>query len=280
MSTLAELVASRRPLIAPSMYDGISARLVAQIGFDAAYIGSYATGATKYGVPDLGYIGRDDMVDQVRRLAPIVDVPIIVDGEGGFGNPLHVARTIRELERAGAAGVHIEDHEFGKHLAKRPHVIALDQAVDKIKAAVDARTSPDFWVIARSDSLGILGAQGAIERCVAFEEAGADAVMVPGLPLRDVTELKRQVRVPFVNINTPGQSPPDAAEAGTDVLLYFGLTHFVAQDAIRAALEVLKAEGSTAKLDGALPYIEGFDSFLGIDTQRAEAVRYGLIDSA
>ena len=95
--TLGEAMAGHRPLVAPSIYDGISALLVHRLGFQAAYIGSYATSATKYGVADIGYIGLEDMADQVRRLAPLVGVPVIVDGEGGWGNPLHVARAVRIL---------------------------------------------------------------------------------------------------------------------------------------------------------------------------------------
>src|SRR3984957_20948409 len=90
-STLRELIARHHPLVVPSIYDGISALMLREFGFEAAYIGSYATGATRYGLPDIGYIGLEDMADQVRRLAPLAEVPIIVDGEGGWGNPLHVA---------------------------------------------------------------------------------------------------------------------------------------------------------------------------------------------
>ncbi|MEW2503747.1 isocitrate lyase/phosphoenolpyruvate mutase family protein [Amycolatopsis sp. NPDC047767] len=102
-NTLRHAIAAAKPLAVPSVHDGISALLVRELGFQAAYVGSYATGATKYGVPDIGYLGLEDMADQVRRLAPLVEVPIIVDGEGGWGNPLHVAHAVRVLERAGAA---------------------------------------------------------------------------------------------------------------------------------------------------------------------------------
>jgi 2-methylisocitrate lyase-like PEP mutase family enzyme len=123
---------------------------VHKLGFQAAYIGSYATGATKYGVADVGYIGLEDMANQVRRLAPLVSVPVIVDGEGGWDNPLHVARAVRVLERAGAAATHIADHVFGKHITMRPTLLSVDQAVDKIKAALDARDSTDFMIIGRT----------------------------------------------------------------------------------------------------------------------------------
>src|SRR5258707_11892266 len=129
--SLKTLIAENHPLVVPSMYDGISALLIKELEFDAAYIGSYATGATRYGVPDIGYIGLEDMADQVRRLAPIAEVPIIVDGEGGWGNPSHVARSVQVLERAGAAATHIEDNDFGKHITAKSSVISTGKAVDK-----------------------------------------------------------------------------------------------------------------------------------------------------
>src|SRR5687768_8388337 len=146
--TLKDVISENSPLVAPLAYDGISARLVRDLKFQAAYIGSYAASASKYGVADIGFVGLEDIADMVRRIAPIVDVPLIVDGEGGFGNPIHVARSVQVLERAGASATHIEDHVFGKHLGT-PQVIPLGQAVDKIKAAVDARKSEDFLIIGR-----------------------------------------------------------------------------------------------------------------------------------
>lgn len=278
MATLNELVSQRSPLIAPSIYDGISALLVHQLRFDAAYIGSYATGASKYGVPDIGYIGRSDLVDQVRRLNPIVDVPVIVDGEGGFGTPLHVARTVHELEHAGAAAIHIEDHEFGKHLGPAPSVVPLRRATERVRAASEARTSDDFWVIGRTDSLASLGLEAAVERCLGFVDAGADAVMVPALPLEDIRELKNHLSVPFVNVNSPGRGPREESAAGTDLLLYFGITHFAALEAMRSALTTLKTSEDLHDLERTLPYMEEFDEFLGIEGYRAGAIRHGLIN--
>jgi 2-methylisocitrate lyase-like PEP mutase family enzyme len=173
-------IAANKPLVAPSVYDGISALAAAELNFKAVYIGSYATGATKYGVPDTGYIAAEDMADQVRRIAPLVGVPMIVDGEGGWGNPLHVAHSVRLLERAGAAAIHIEDHEFGKHIDYRSRVLPLPAAVDKIKAALDARESEALMIIGRTDATFALSHQETLARAVAFQEAGADAVFLAG----------------------------------------------------------------------------------------------------
>ncbi|WP_178945674.1 oxaloacetate decarboxylase [Kocuria sp. TGY1127_2] len=281
LNSLRDLIASGTPLIAPSIYDGISAAALRDAGFSAAYIGSYATGATKYAVPDIGYIGVEDMADQVRRLSPIADVPLIVDGEGGWGNPLHVARSIKLLEQAGAAAIHIEDHDFGKHIVESPRIIPTEQAVDKIKAAVDARDSEDLMIIARTDAAGTEGPQAAFDRLMAYQEAGADGLFYAGVPDSAIQlRLKDESRVPIFGVDFPGQS---AAELGklTDVILYYGLTHLVVRNALSRAFSVLSAEGSAVSLEeelGGIPGIIGFDDFLGVPQAREKAEQFGLID--
>jgi 2-methylisocitrate lyase-like PEP mutase family enzyme len=279
--SLREAIAANRPLVVPSVYDGISARVAQELGFEAIYIGSYATGATKYGLPDIGYVGAEDMADQVRRIAPLVEVPIIVDGEGGFGNALHVARTIQLLERAGASGTHIEDHDFGKHITAQARVLPLAQSVDKIKAAVDARSSSDFMIIARTDSFGSLGSEEALARAIAFQEAGADGVFIVAYGYTDEPAWRmvhQEIKVPVFNTDIPGKSAQDAAKLGIDVVLYYGLSHFAAQQGILRALRVLAETGSSVELEGSLPSLADFDSFLGIDRAREKARQYGLLD--
>ena len=225
-NTLRQAIAQGRPLVAPSIYDGISALLVSQLGFQAAYIGSYATGATKYGVPDIGYVGLEDMADQVRRLAPVANAPIIVDGEGGWGNPLHVAHAVKVLERAGAAATHIEDHVFGKHLTASTTLLTVNQAVDKIKAALDARDSEEFMIIARTDSWASEGQDAAVDRVLAYQEAGADGLFVAGILDADhQARLKAAARVPIFTVNWPELS---AADHDADVVLYYALSHAAA----------------------------------------------------
>jgi methylisocitrate lyase len=279
-SPLQGAIASSRPLIAPSVYDGISARVAQELGFQALYIGSYATGATRYGVPDIGYLGVEDMADQVRRISALVQIPIIVDGEGGFGNPIHVARSVRILERAGAAATHIEDHDFGKHITPSPLVLPLGKAVDKIKAALDARDSPDFLIIGRTDSTGSLGKDEALARAVAFQEAGADGVFMAGYGYGDDAAwdaARAALHVPIVNVDMPGQSAAQAAELGVGVVLYYALTHAAALKGIREALGELARSGTATGLEGTLPGGQEFDAFLGIERARADAQRYGLL---
>jgi 2-methylisocitrate lyase-like PEP mutase family enzyme len=276
VKTLRQVIAQHRPLVAPSIYDGISALLVKELGFQAAYIGSYATGATKYGVPDIGYIGLEDMADQVRRLAPVAEMPIIVDGEGGWGNSLHVARSVRVLERAGAAATHLEDHVFGKHITLAPTLLTVGQAVDKIKAAVDARDSSDFMIIGRTDSSYSEGQDAAVERLLAYQEAGADGLFVAGyLDPDHQTQLHADARVPIFTINFPHLS---AADHDADVVLYFALSQAAAMTGMRSALSVLAREGSSGSVEDELGSIQDFDGFLGIEHARERARSYGLLE--
>jgi methylisocitrate lyase len=273
-------MAASRPLVVPSVYDGISTLAAAEFGFDAVYVGSYATGATRYGLPDICYLGLADLVDAVRRITAVTDVPVIADGEGGFGNPLHVARTVRELERAGAGAIHIEDHLFGKHISARPTVLPIEQAVDKIKAALDARHSADFLIIARTDAFDSLGPEAVIARAVAFEEAGADAVFPARYGWHDDDAwpaLRAAVGVPIVDTDLPGRTAAQAGELGVDVLLYYALTHNAALHGIRAALGELATTGTMAQARAQIPTAAQFDAFLGIEQAREDAHRYRVL---
>ncbi|MFJ6570591.1 oxaloacetate decarboxylase [Streptomyces sp. NPDC091292] len=283
-SALKQAIAANIPLVVPSVYDGISALLVRELGFQAAYVGSYATGATKYGLPDIGYIGLEDMADQVRRLAPIVDVPVVVDGEGGWGNPLHVAHAVRVLERAGAAATHIEDHIFGKHIKPDPELETVQQTADKIKAAVDARSSEDFMIIGRTDASkrGAASADGpaaAVERLLAYQEAGADGLFIAGrLDDAHWALLKSEAKVPVFTVDFPQRSAAEVGSWGADVILYRALGPFAAAHAMRHAFDTLAREGSTAGIETELGTMPDFDTFLGIERARADARAYGLLD--
>ncbi|WP_330292064.1 isocitrate lyase/PEP mutase family protein [Streptomyces sp. NBC_00576] len=282
-TTLKQAIEANKPLAVPSVYDGISALLIRELGFEAAYLGSYATGATMYGLPDIGYIGLEDMADQVRRLAPIVDVPIIVDGEGGWGNPLHAAHAVRVLERAGAAGTHIDDHIFGKHMKAPVDLETTQRTADKIKASVDARSSEDFMVIGRTDA-SKPGASAdvqlaAVERMLAYQEAGADGVFIAGiLDEERWALLKAEARVPVFTVDFPGRSAAEVGSWGADVVLYRALGPLAAAHALRTAFQTLIREGSTTSIESELDTMPDFDKFLGVEQARDDARAYGLLD--
>jgi 2-methylisocitrate lyase-like PEP mutase family enzyme len=280
-ASIKSLLERRSPLIAPGTYDGVSALLVRELGFDATYIGSFAVTAALHGLPDIGFASLDDMAETVRRVASIVDVPIIVDGEGGFGNPLHVARTIKVLESAGASATHIEDHSFGKHL-ETPQVIPVTQAVDKIKAAVDARASEDFLIIGRSDAESSEGADATVDRLLAYQEAGADILfMARALKAGDVLNkrLVEESRVPILITNGPGTgyTAADLGEQGASIVLYPTMTSLAAESGMRKAFEALVRDGSTAAVDDSLGSNARFEEFVGTDHYRSTAQRLGLL---
>lgn len=280
-ATIKSLLERRSPLVAPGAYDGISALLIRELGFDAAYIGSFAVTAAKHGLPDIGFASIDDMAESVRCVSAVADVPIIVDGEGGFGNALHVARTVRVLERAGASATHIEDHSFGKHLGA-PKVIPVKQAVDKIKAAVDARASEDFLIIGRSDAEMSEGQEATVDRLLAYQEAGADILfMARALRAGDVLNkrLVAESKVPILITNGPntGYTAADLGEQGASIVLYPTTTSLAAESGMRRAFEAIARDGSTAAVDDSIGTNAQFEEFVGTSEYRATAERIGLL---
>ena len=178
-SKLRALLKQDGMIVAPGAYDCITARTIAQAGFSAVYMTGAGTAAT-LGYPDYGLVTMSEMADNAGRIAAAVDVPVIADADTGYGNELNATRTIREYERRGVAGLHIEDQGFPKkcgHLDNKV-IVPLDEYLAKVRAAVAARTDPDFLIIARTDSRAVLGLEEAIRRANAALQAGADMAFV------------------------------------------------------------------------------------------------------
>jgi 2,3-dimethylmalate lyase len=177
---LRALVAERRGLVVPGAYDAVSARLVEQTGFPAVYMTGFGVSAARLGLPDLGFAGLAEMVDQARNLASAVSIPLIADADTGYGNALQVRRTVQQYELAGVAGLHLEDQAAPKrcgHLAGK-QVVPVEEFVGRIRAAVEARTDPDLLIIARTDAIAVTGFEDAIGRAAAAAGAGADVLFV------------------------------------------------------------------------------------------------------
>src|SRR5690348_9004959 len=168
-------------LVAPGAYDALSARLIAQAGFSLVYMTGLGTAASVLGQPDVGLLTMSEMLSRAASLAAISgDLPLIADADTGYGNPINVRRTIREYERAGVAGLHIEDQVWPKkcgHMEGK-QVIPIDEMVQKIRAAVDARQDPDFLIIARTDANAVNGFEDALLRGRAYRVAGADVIFI------------------------------------------------------------------------------------------------------
>src|SRR5919199_2840571 len=167
-------------VVAPGVADALAARLVVLEGFDTVYMTGFGTSITRLGQPDVGLLTATEMVDNATRIVDASGLPVVADADTGYGNPINTRRTIRDYERAGVAGVHIEDQWWPKrcgHLAGK-RVISTAEMVAKIKAACDARSDPDFTIIARCDAIAVEGLESALERGERYREAGADMLFI------------------------------------------------------------------------------------------------------
>ena len=210
---LRELLSGERMLLAPFTYDGFTARIAQEAGFDAVYMSGFATSMSR-GLPDVGLLTQTEMVQNAASIASVVDVPVVADADTGYGNAINVHRTIREYERAGVAGVHVEDQVAPKKCGffEGKQVIDMDEAASKIRAAVEARSDDDFVVIARTDALAVNGWDDVERRCRAFADAGADLVFVDGIRTSDdLQEFAR--RLGDLPRMYNGELPPDEVEA-------------------------------------------------------------------
>ena len=179
---LRQLLASDQMVVAPFVMNALHAKIAQSVGFDAVYMTGSGTSAEK-GFPDVGMLTMTEMVGNAKYIANAVDVPVICDADTGYGNPLNVQRTVREYEAAGVAGIHIEDQLFPKKCGffDGKQVISSEEMVHKIHAALDARTDPDFVVIARCDAYAVTGWEDTVRRCKEYSDAGADMVFVDGI---------------------------------------------------------------------------------------------------
>jgi 2-methylisocitrate lyase-like PEP mutase family enzyme len=243
-----DLLAAPGLIVAPGAYDAISARIVAASGFPALYLGSFATAASLLGMPDVGVITQTELVDAARRITAVVDIPVIADGENGFGNAINVRRTVREFERAGVAAIHVEDCDPPKHVGRIPdRVVSRDQLVEKIRAAVDARRDPSFAIIARTDSKPVHGLDEAVERIQACFEAGADLGFIVGLQPDEIPGVTARVTGPIFNVNyfTPAA---DLEKAGLKVAIYPLTNLLAAVQSASEAMAELRRTGSVEAL--------------------------------
>jgi 2-methylisocitrate lyase-like PEP mutase family enzyme len=228
-------------LVAPGAYDPFIARCVEAAGFEAVYMTGAGVSHVRLGQPDLGLLTFTEMVDQAGRIADAVALPVFADADTGYGNALNVMRTVRAYERAGLAGLHIEDQEMPKRCGHfdSKRVIDLDEMTGKIKAALDARVDADFVIIARTDARTALGLEQAMERAYAFEQAGADVIF-----------LGRSFSKPtLANMVETGKTPMLPAqrlqELGFNVVIHPGAVGRFISKQLHEFLARFRAEGST-----------------------------------
>ncbi len=256
-----DALAAETPLQIPGAINANHALLAQHAGFRAIYLSGGGVAAGSLGLPDLGISGLDDVLTDVRRITDVCGLPLLVDVDTGFGSSaFNVARTVRSLIKFGAGAMHIEDQVGAKRCGHRPgkEIVSLQEMVDRIKAAVDARTDPDFFIMARTDALASEGLERAVERAVACVEAGADGIFPEAMTELSMYKTFRDaVGVPILaNITEFGQTPlftvKELASVDVDIVLY-PLSAFRAMNkAAELTYRTLRTEGSQQSVLGAM----------------------------
>ena len=251
-----EAVAAEQPLQVVGAINAYTARMAEATGYRSLYLSGGGVAANSLGMPDLGISTLEDVLVDVRRITDVSTLPLLVDIDTGWGGAFNIARTIRSMIKAGAGAVHIEDQVSTKRCGHRPgkEVVAVDEMVDRVKAAVDARTDPGFVIMARTDSLAIEGLQAAIDRACAYVEAGADMVFPEAMTeLPMYRQFKQAVKVPILaNITEFGQTPlfttAELASVGVDIVLYCCSAYRAMNAAALDVYQTIRAEGTQKNL--------------------------------
>ena len=274
-------------LVAPGCFDGLSARLVEEAGFEAAYFSGGAV-ARSMGLPDIGLVTMSEVIERAAQVVSAVKIPVIADADTGYGNAINLVRTVREYERVGVAAIHIEDQITPKrcgHLDGK-EVISLPEMIKKLEAALASRADPDFCIIARTDARGVHGLDDAISRARAFAQLDVDAVFVEAP--QSESELEQIPRalpnIPLlVNVFKGGKTPMLPAERlekmGYRIAIYPSETQRAGIYAMRQALSLLKREGTTEAMDEALTTFKERDTIVGLDDWQELERKFLSIDS-
>ena len=245
-------VAHERPLQVVGTINAYVARMAEATGFRAIYLSGGGVAANSLGVPDLGISGLEDVLTDVRRITDASSLPLLVDADTGWGGAFNIARTVRSMIKAGAAGLHIEDQVQSKRCGHRPgkEVVPQEEMVDRVKAAVDARTDEKFVIMARTDALASLGLEKTLERAVACVEAGADMIFPEAMTdLEMYRHFKQAVRVPILaNITEFGQTPlytrDELGSVGVDIVLYCCSAYRAMNAAALRTFDIIRRTGS------------------------------------
>ncbi|MCY0861954.1 MAG: oxaloacetate decarboxylase [Metallosphaera prunae] len=279
---LRELLSSREILLAPGAFDALSARLVEFTGFEVVYMTGFGTSAGLLGYPDVGLLTMSEMVDNARRIVDAVNIPVIADADTGYGNPINVIRTVQEYERAGVAGIHIEDQVFPKkcgHISGK-EVIPADDMVQKIGAAKDVK-SPDFLLIARTDAIAVEGLDSALERAREYYRAGADMIFVEAPEnLEQLETIARELKgIPLLfNWAEGGRTPPVSLDTlrrfGFKLVIFPVSTLLSATLAIKSVLEQIRKDGTPMNVMDKLYPFKEFLNFIGLPEVQNLEKRY------
>ena len=267
----------------PGVFDTLSARIAQRIGFPMAFVSGYSVAATAIGQPDMGLLTQTEMIDRARRVCMSVSIPIIVDADTGYGNPLNVHRTVQEMIAAGAAGCFLEDQVWPKRCGhmRGKRVIDRDEYLHKISAAVDARDGRDFFIVARTDALAAIGLDEAICRVEEARALGADASFIEApTSLEELQEIGRRSPAPNVaNMIEGGKTPvlpkEQLAGLGFHLILYPLTALFAEARVIESSFQELMKEGTTQREADRLMTFAEFNELIGVNEMYALEKRFG-----
>lgn len=269
-------------LIMPGVYDALSAKIAARTGFEVIFVTGYSLSATLLGEPDFGVLTQTEVVGAAQRICSVVDTPVIVDADTGYGNAINVIRTVEDLIRAGAAGMFLEDQVWPKRCGhmKGKQVISIDEQLKKLSAAVEAKAGRDFFIVARTDARQSLGLTEAIKRGIAFKKAGADAVFIEAPESKEeMAEIARQVPGPLVaNMLergvTPLMGPKELRDLGFELVVWPLAPLYSVAKSLTDVYTTLRRDGSTvAILDQLMPF-DQFNDIVELDEKYALDAKY------
>lgn len=282
MKNLKNMLKSKKPLVIPGVYDALGAKIAQKVGFDAMFQTGYGTSATLFGMPDYGFIGAAETVDNARRICRAVTVPVIVDSDTGYGNALSVWKLVKELESAGASGIFLEDQKWPKRCGhmQGKEVVSQEEYTEKLSAAIDARENKDFIIVARTDARATEGLDEAIERGKQNKKTGADAVFVEAP--RSIDEMKqigKEINAPLVaNMIEGGATPLSSAETlskiGFNIILYPLSVLYANTFATMNILTELKNTGNTAKYKQKVVNFDQFNDLVELPKFRKMEEKY------
>jgi methylisocitrate lyase len=280
--TVQQALANHGQLVMPGVYDALSAKIAARSGFEVIFITGYSLSASLLAQPDFGLITQTEVIEAARRICAVAGIPVIVDADTGYGNAVNVMRTVDDLLRAGAAGMFLEDQVWPKRCGhmKGKQVIALDEYLKKLQAAIAAKSGREFFIVARTDARQALGLDEAIRRGVAFKAAGADAVFIEAPESKEeMKEIAAHVPGPLVaNMLergvTPLMRPSELKALGYDLIVWPLAPIYAVAQSLTGVYRTLRSEGSTMQiLDRLMPFDE-FNKLVGLEEKYALDAKY------
>jgi len=271
-----------KPLVMPGVYDAIGAKIVEKVGFEAMFQTGYGTSATLFGMPDYGFIGSTETVDNARRICHAVSTPLIVDADTGYGNALSVWKLVQELDEVGASGIFLEDQRWPKRCGhmQGKEVIQKDEYAEKLQAALDARSNKDFIIVARTDARAIEGLDNAIERGLYYKKIGADAIFIEApKTIKEMKIIGESINAPLVANMIEGGATPIISKSklhkmGFKIVLYPLSVLFSNTYSTLKLLQELKKSGTTRKLSKQIVNFNQFNDVVELSKYRKLEQKY------